>query len=90
MRKILRFFPAAVILRLAAGGLGAQTVPLDIEFGYRILDVSGNQDEYRTQVNERTAPARVYFATTDFEARISGIASGGWVRAGSGLRARCA
>jgi hypothetical protein len=30
----------------------AQTIPIDVEIGYRWLDLKGNEDMYRTQVNE--------------------------------------
>jgi hypothetical protein len=70
MRTILRSFSPAALLWLAAGALSAQTIPLDIEFGYRFLRVSGNRDEYRTQINEHEGLLlrRVTFATTDFGA----------------------
>jgi len=60
--------PSARRLRLAAWTAGlllagtastrAQTaaqesIPLDIELGYRFVDVSGNDQEYRTQINDR-------------------------------------
>ncbi|HSP14019.1 MAG TPA: hypothetical protein VLV78_04635 [Thermoanaerobaculia bacterium] len=32
----------------------AQTPPYDIEIGYRFLDLSGREDMYRTQINERS------------------------------------
>lgn len=40
---------------LPAGGsrLLAQALPLDLEFGYRWVDVSGNERMYRTQINDR-------------------------------------
>ncbi|HET9708153.1 MAG TPA: hypothetical protein VFP39_07600, partial [Gemmatimonadales bacterium] len=30
-----------------------QSVPVDVEVGYRWLDISGNEDMYRTQINDR-------------------------------------
>jgi hypothetical protein len=50
----------------------AQTVPLEITFGYRFLDVTGNRDEYRTQINEHEGLLlrNVTFATTDFGGRV--------------------
>ena len=36
-----------------AARLLAQGVPVDIELGYRFVDVSGNDQEYRTQINDR-------------------------------------
>ena len=44
---------------VAAGALGlaarlfAQAIPVDVELGYRFVDVSGNDQEYRTQINDR-------------------------------------
>lgn len=31
----------------------AQTLPIDVEIGYRWSDISGNENMYRTQINER-------------------------------------
>ena len=31
----------------------AQTVPFDLEIGYRWLDLKGSNEMYRTQINER-------------------------------------
>jgi hypothetical protein len=39
-------------LCLAALNLSAQTMPIDLEIGYRWTDVSGNEAMYRTQINE--------------------------------------
>lgn len=48
-----RRFLAVSLLLLAAVSLSAQTtVPVDVEVGYRWLDVEGNEDVYRTQINE--------------------------------------
>jgi hypothetical protein len=47
------FLPAALLLLLAAGTAAAQTYPLELEFGYRFLNLTGNMDEYRSQINER-------------------------------------
>lgn len=52
----LRFLALAGPLLLTAVGLGAQTVPtipVDIELGYRWVNVTGNEQMYRTQVNDR-------------------------------------
>ena len=38
---------------LLTGAATAQDVPLDLELGYRWTDVSGNEDMFRNQVNER-------------------------------------
>jgi hypothetical protein len=39
-------------LCLAATSLSAQTMPIDVEVGYRFTDISGNEAMYRTQINE--------------------------------------
>ena len=39
-------------LCLAALHVSAQTMPIDVEVGYRWTDVSGNENMYRTQINE--------------------------------------
>ena len=54
---------AAALLpgRLGRGGarardaprLVAQSIPVDLELGYRFVDVSGNDQMYRTQINDR-------------------------------------
>ena len=38
---------------LAPAGASGQAVPLDLELGYRFLDVNGNRDMYRSQINDR-------------------------------------
>jgi hypothetical protein len=43
----------AVTLFLAAAA-NAQTVPVDVEAGFRWVDLRGNSDMYRTQINERS------------------------------------
>jgi len=47
----------AAILAFAAVALSAplfpQAIPLDLEVGYRWVDVSGNERMYRTQINDR-------------------------------------
>ncbi len=48
--KLYRLAPLAFLLSLSAP---AQTVPLDVELGYRFTDVTGNLDLYRSQINER-------------------------------------
>ncbi len=37
----------------AEARLSAQAIPFDIQLGYRWVDVSGNEQEYRTQINDR-------------------------------------
>ena len=47
----------------------AQTVPFDLEIGYRWLDLKGSNGMYRTQVNERGGLLIRSFTlgTSDFE-----------------------
>jgi hypothetical protein len=72
MRTTRRLLPIALLLLLAPGWSGAQTVPLDITFGYRFLDVTGNRDEYRTQINDHEGLLlrNVTFATSDFSGHV--------------------
>jgi hypothetical protein len=51
---IRRIFVLCLSLTLMAGAVAqAQSVPYDIEIGYRFLDLSGREEMYRTQINER-------------------------------------
>ena len=52
-RQRLLALPAAGILLLGAATLAGQAIPVDIELGYRFVDVSGNDQMYRTQINDR-------------------------------------
>lgn len=71
MRTTNRLLAPALCFFFAAGAAAAQTVPLDVTFGYRFLSVSGNRDEYRTQINDREGLLlrSITFATTDFGGR---------------------
>src|SRR5262245_30487669 len=54
LRRLSRLaLVAAGALVCGAARLLAQAVPVDIELGYRFVDVSGNDQEYRTQINDR-------------------------------------
>jgi len=55
MRPALRRALASAALVAAAGAarLSAQAIPVDVELGYRFVDVSGNDQMYRTQINDR-------------------------------------
>jgi hypothetical protein len=44
----------SLALMLAAFSVRAQSVPFDLEAGYRWLDLKGNEGMYRTQINERS------------------------------------
>src|SRR5581483_12211870 len=54
MKLALRSSQLAVLLAFAVAPLCAQTPPLDVEAGFRFLDLKGNEDMYRTQINERS------------------------------------
>jgi hypothetical protein len=47
------FLTAALAATLASGVARAQAIPFDIEVGYRFLSVTGNEEMYRSQVNDR-------------------------------------
>ena len=52
--KTNRFLLAALLPALLLSGVAvAQDVPLDVELGYRWTDVTGNEEMFRNQVNER-------------------------------------
>ncbi len=56
MRRAHRKAPlllASTAALLCAASLRGQTLPLDLEVGYRWVDVSGNDQMYRTQINDR-------------------------------------
>lgn len=52
-RYSLRPLASVLPLILGAASLSGQAVPVDVELGYRWVDVSGNEQLYRTQVNDR-------------------------------------
>jgi hypothetical protein len=60
--------PATLLLLLGALPAAAQTVPLEIELGYRFAKVDGNMDEYRSQINEREGILirNITWGTSDF------------------------
>jgi len=45
---------AAVVAFSAARAMRGQGFPVDLELGYRFVDVSGNDQMYRTQINDRS------------------------------------
>ena len=56
MRKAQRLLPFLVALAavlMCTALLSAQAIPVDVELGYRFVDVSGNDQMYRTQINDR-------------------------------------
>jgi len=71
--KLLFAAGAALLAAPLAARLSAQTVPLDVTLGYRDVRVSGNDEEYRSQINDREGLLlrNVTFATTDFGGKAS-------------------
>lgn len=69
-RRLLSALCLAAMLSLASPSLSAQT-PIDVEIGYRWIDVSGNEDMYRTQINEDEGLLlrALTLATVDFGGR---------------------
>src|SRR5215813_5013990 len=67
--KLKLWLPIALIAWTAQ----AQTVPFDLEAGYRWLDLKGSNDLYRTQINERNGLLLRCFtlSTSDFEGHTS-------------------
>ena len=65
-------------LCLAAMNLSAQTMPIDVEFGYRWTDISGNEAMYRTQINEDEGLLirALTIASPDFRLDLSDIGVG--------------
>ena len=54
MRTFRSAFLVATLAALGSAGLArAQAIPFDIEVGYRFLTISGSEESYRSQVNER-------------------------------------
>ncbi|MGH9367225.1 MAG: hypothetical protein ACRD3M_06095 [Thermoanaerobaculia bacterium] len=54
MRRAVRLPSAALALLLGgAPALEAEEIPVEFELGYRFVDVSGNEQMYRTQINDR-------------------------------------
>jgi hypothetical protein len=49
--RIAAFLLGAVLL--APAGASGQAIPLELELGYRFVDVNGNRDMYRSQINDR-------------------------------------
>jgi hypothetical protein len=52
MKRILTASLSAALLAIAFSA-HAQVVPFDLEIGFRSLDLKGNEDMYRTQINEQ-------------------------------------
>ena len=69
-KALTRFALAAALLVLSAPVL-AQNFPLDVELGYRFVNVAGNDDMYRSQINEREGflLRSLTFASSDFDGK---------------------
>ena len=52
-QRLLAPLAAAAALLLGSRTVSGQALPLDLEVGYRFVDVSGNEQMYRTQINDR-------------------------------------
>ena len=103
MRTTTRFLPLALLVFFTAGMAAAQETPLEVTAGYRFVNVDGNNDEYRSQINEREGflLRNVTFATADccatrglvdhfrFDARISGVGPAGALRLEAGRTGLC-
>lgn len=63
-------FILPLALLLIAGAAHAETLPLNLEIGYRWLDRSGNDFMYRTQINERSGLLIRAFSLVTPELRI--------------------
>lgn len=67
-----------LVLCVAAINVSAQTIPIDLEIGYRFTDVSGNENVYRTQINEEEGLLirALTLATADFRLDVSDLGVG--------------
>ena len=65
--KLPRLLLAAALL-LAAGPALSQSFPLDVELGFRFVNVAGSDEMYRSQINEREGflLRSLTLATSDF------------------------
>ena len=82
-RWLLLVLCVAAIL-CSSSNVSAQTMPIDLEIGYRFTDVSGNENMYRTQINEDEGLLirALTLATADFRLDVSdlGVGPAGAVR----------
>ncbi len=71
-RKELTRFALVAALVLAAAPALAQNFPLDVELGYRFTNVAGNEEMYRSQINERSGflLRSLTLGTNDFEGSV--------------------
>jgi Gram-negative porin len=75
MRRACRtsFLCLVAALLFPVSRAAAQTVPVEVELGYRFLNVSGNENMYRSQVNEHSGflVHSLFLTTNDFGGRTS-------------------
>lgn len=50
----IRRLLTALLIAIPCTAAPAQTIPYDVEIGYRWLDTSGNRDMYKSQINEQS------------------------------------
>jgi Gram-negative porin len=67
------FLCLVAALLFPLGRAAAQTVPVEVELGYRFLNVNGNEDMYRSQINEHDGflVHSLYLSTTNFGGQTS-------------------
>jgi hypothetical protein len=72
-RKYAQWLSLALLVVAAGSALAQTTTPYDVEIGFRTLKVDGNEDMYRTQINERSGLLLRSFtlSTADFEGKTS-------------------
>ena len=71
-RKALTRFALAAALLVLSSPVLAQNFPLDVELGYRFVNVAGNDDMYRSQINESEGflLRSLTFASSDFNGKL--------------------
>ena len=72
-RKFAQWLSLPLLMVGALAVQGQTTTPYDVEIGFRTLKVNGNEDMYRTQINERSGLLLRSFtlSTADFEGKTS-------------------
>ena len=53
MKNLRRLLVALLAVGAAASARAADPPVFDVELGYRFTDISGNENMYRSQINER-------------------------------------
>jgi hypothetical protein len=72
-KTITRLSLLALVAVVTATGAMAQTIPMELEVGYRWANVNGSEDMYRSQINERAGFLVRSFtlSTNDFNGAVS-------------------